>query len=243
MPRFFIDQPPENGVATVVGDDARHIARSLRMAVGENITVCHGGVVYECTIESVGGELVTARVVEARPDDSEPPCRVTLYVAEPKAGKLDLIVQKATELGAARIVPFLSERCVSRPDRDSSDKRLRRLSKIALEAAKQCGRGAVPEICGQMGFAAAVKDAARADVSVFAYEKESSATLKDAIAGKLAVGASVSVVTGPEGGFSPEEAAAAEDAGVMACSLGRRILRCETAPLYILSAIGYEAEL
>ena len=244
MPRFFVNTPPDaDGNITVSGSDARHIALSLRCAVGERITVSCDGMVYECELSSVHPEQVSARVLTSRLDDAESPCRTRLYVANPKGGKLDGVIQKATELGVSEIIPFLSERCVSRPDPDSRGKKLVREERIALEAAKQCGRGIVPKVRMMTDFVSAVRDAAGADIALFAYEKENSVTLRDAVAGRLMPGVTVSVMTGPEGGFSPAEAKAAEDAGMILCGLGRRILRCETAPLYVLSAIAYEAEL
>ena len=243
MPRFFVDSPPDDGVITVTGDDAHHIARSLRCAVGEHITVCHDGVVYECELLSVRPECVRAGVLDSKKDDAESPCRIRLYVANPKGSKLDGIIQKATELGADMIVPFISERCVSRPDTDSGEKRRSRESRIALEAAKQCGRGTIPTVGALTDFARAVADASASDIALFAYEREDGVTLRDVIAGKLLPGVTVSVMTGPEGGFSPAEVKTAADAGMIPCGLGHRILRCETAPLYVLSAIAYEAEL
>lgn len=244
MPRFFVSKPPEkDGIITVTGGDARHIALSLRTAVGEKLTLCCDGTVYECEAVSVRPDAVAARVISSSEDTSEPPCRIALYVANPKGDKLDAVVQKATELGAARIVPFLSERCVSRPDVGAREKRRARWEKIAAEAAKQCGRGSVPEIAEMTDLCSAVRDAARADLPLFVYENEKAKTLRDAIAGKLTRGASVSVMTGAEGGFSPAEADAAVNAGMSPCGLGNRILRCETAPLYVLSALSYETEL
>ncbi len=244
MPRFFTESPPGgDGVIEIAGDDARHIALSLRAPVGGKISVCHDGVVYECELISVRPEHVSAKVISSFDDRSEPPCRISLYVANPKGDKLDGVIQKATELGACRIIPFLSERCISRPDPASREKRRVRSERIASEAAKQCGRGAVPEVAELTDINNATAEASRADIALFVYEKEKGKTLRDAIAGKLRRGMTVSVMTGPEGGFSPTEAAAAANAGMIPCGLGERILRCETAPLYVLSAISFESEL
>lgn len=244
MPRFFTDCPPDDGGNILItDDDARHIALSLRSAVGETVTVCHNGVVYDCELTSVHPERVAMKVISSRADTSESPCRISLYVANPKGSKLDGVIQKATELGVSRIVPFLSERCVSRPDSDSRGKRRVREEKIAVEAAKQCGRGIMPEVAALSDFKFAVAEAASADIALFVYEKEKTHTLRDVVSGKLRDGITVSVMTGPEGGFSPAEAEAAVSAGMMPCGLGERILRCETAPIYVLSAISYEAEL
>lgn len=244
MPRFFVGSPPDDdGIIEITGDDARHIALSLRSSVGEMISVCHDGVVYECELLHIRAEKVTMRAMSSRRDSSEPPCRVTLYVANPKGDKLDSIIQKATELGVFRVAPFLSERCVSRPDAAACEKRRIREARIALEAAKQCGRGSAPEVAGMTDMRSAVNEAARADIALFIYEKEKEMTLRRAIAGKLSPGMTVSVMTGSEGGFSPAEAQYAISAGLIPCGLGERILRCETAPIYVLSAVSYETEL
>ncbi len=244
MPRFFADSPPDgDGIIEITGDDARHIALSLRSPVGETVFVCHGGTVYGCELLSVRPERVVMRAVSSREDSSELSCRVTLYIANPKGDKLDAVIQKATELGVHRIVPFLSERCVSRPDAASREHRRTRGGRIALEAAKQCGRGVVPEIAEMTDMRSAVREAAKSDIALFVYEKEKDRTLRSVIAGRLLPGVSVSVMTGPEGGFSPAEAEEAKGAGMVPCGLGERILRCETAPIYVLSAISYEAEL
>ncbi len=244
MPRFFVDSGPDvDGLLTITGDDARHIALSLRCAVGDMLEVCSGGTVYECRLDYVRPEKVTLGVVSEREDRSELPCRVTLYIANPKGQKLDFVIEKCTELGASAIMPFLSERCVSRPDGGAFGKRLARCRRIAYEAAKQCGRGLAPTVGEMRDFKTAVEEASKADVPLFIYENENERTLRDAVKGKLGRGASVSAMIGAEGGFSPEEAALASEAGLTACGLGPRILRCETAPLYVMSALSYEAEL
>lgn len=245
MPRFFKDVPAgKTGTVTLVGEDARHIALSLRMAKGDTVTVsAPDGVEYECVLTDIHPDSVTAEIVSEKVNLTEPPCEVRLYVALPKGDKLDLIIQKATELGVARIIPFSSERCVVKPDAGSADKKLQRRQRIAEEAAKQCGRGRIPEVTHPMRFADAVKDAATADVPLFLYEGEGTEPLYPVLKEKLRRGAAVSVMTGAEGGFSPSEVAAAVSAGMKSCGIGRRILRCETAPLYVLSAVAYESEL
>lgn len=245
MPRFFVnvsEADPKEFI--LVGDDARHIALSLRMANGQAVTLSgDNGVEYECELTDIKPDCVRMRVVTARENLTEPPCGITLYVALPKGDKLDLIIQKATELGACRIVPFVSERCVARPDEASKEKKRARRLRIAEEAAKQCGRGLIPDVTHPLSFADAVKDAARADVPLFLYEGEGTHPLLPVLRGRLSRGMTVSIVTGAEGGFSPKEVAVASESGMKLCGLGRRILRCETAPLYVLSAVAYETEL
>ncbi len=245
MPRFFIDtRASVSDRLTLVGDDARHIALSLRMAKGQKVTVSGAdGREYECELTDIKPDRVELAVLSEAVNESEPPCEVTLFVALPKGDKLDLIIQKATELGAGKIVPFVSERCVVRPDEASKEKKRARRRKIAEEAAKQCGRGRVPDVCHPMTYVDAIAEAARADVPLFLYEAEGTEPLLPVLRGGLKKGATVSVVIGSEGGFSPREATAARDAGMKLCGLGKRILRCETAPMYVLSAIAYESEL
>ena len=140
MPRFFIDVPPAGENIIISGDDARHIGRSLRMAAGENITVCCGGRDYLCRLEKISDISVTAKIISVE-DSKEPSVNLILYQALPKLDKLELIIQKAVELGASRIVPVMTKRCVSRPDSAQFEKKRERLQRISLEAAKQSGRG------------------------------------------------------------------------------------------------------
>ena len=238
MPRFFV--PDLSGdVLTLSGEDGRHAAKSLRCRVGEELELCDGrGAECLCAVAAVEGDTLTLRVVERRPSRGELPCRVSLYQALPKGDKLELIVQKAVELGAAEIVPVLTQRCVSRPDSRAMEKKRERLRKIALEAAKQSGRGMVPQVAPLLDFPAALAEMARSACPLFFYEGGGESLGK-------ALGArpgSIALMVGPEGGFDPAEAQAARDAGLRVCTLGPRILRCETAPLYALSAIGYVYE-
>lgn len=238
MPRFFV--PDLSGdVLTLSGEDGRHAAKSLRCRVGEELELCDGrGAECLCAVAAVEGDTLTLRVVERRPSRGELPCRVSLYQALPKGDKLELIVQKAVELGAAEIVPVLTQRCVSRPDSRAVEKKRERLRKIALEAAKQSGRGVVPQVAPLLDFPAALAEMARAACPLFFYEGGGE-PLGKALSARPG---SIALMVGPEGGFDPAEAQAARDAGLRVCTLGPRILRCETAPLYALSAIGYVYE-
>ena len=238
MPRFFV--PDLSGdVLTLSGEDGRHAAKSLRCRVGEELELCDGrGAECLCAVAAVEGDTLTLRVVERRPSRGELPCRVSLYQALPKGDKLELIVQKAVELGAAEIVLVLTQRCVSRPDSRAVEKKRERLQKIALEAAKQSGRGVVPQVAPLLDFPAALAEMARAACPLFFYEGGGE-PLGKALSARPG---SIALMVGPEGGFDPAEAQAARDAGLRVCTLGPRILRCETAPLYALSAIGYVYE-
>ena len=242
MPRFFVSKDQIDGdEIRLVGDDARHIARSLRMAVGDTLTVSDGeGVDYHCRLERIRDEECILTATESCPSSAESPISISLFMAYPKGDKLEVVIQKAVELGADRIVPFESERCIKRPKADKLDKQLARLSRIAEEAAKQCGRAKLPTVAAPMSYGEMLREATKADKAIFCYEAEDGLTLKGALSGEMR---SVSVIVGCEGGFSPDEAERAKEAGVISVSLGRRILRCETAPSFVLAALAYEFEL
>ena len=244
MPRFFVHPDDiRDGTVTLSGQDAFHIARSLRMAVGDTLTVSDGhGSDYTVRLTKIRDELCECEIIEEAISASESPSVISLYMAYPKGDKLETVIQKAVELGASRIIPFESSRCIKRPKAEKTDKLLSRLSRIAEEAAKQCGRGILPAVSAPLGFEAAMKEAAKAELSLFCYEGERCRTLRAALCENRSA-KSISVTVGAEGGFSPDEARRAEEAGLVPVSLGPRILRCETAPLYALAAISYELEL
>lgn len=238
MPRFFSAAAPVEGSIILSGEDARHIAKSLRMREGEDLTVCDGaGTDHLCTLGAVSAESVTARVLKSLPSKGEPSVEVTLFMSLPKADKMELIVQKATELGVFAIVPVLAHRCVSRPDEKSLARKIERYQKIAEEAAKQSGRGRIPRVSALCGFTEAVNAAARADAPLFLYEAEQEQGLRRAL--EAGSHKTVSIFVGPEGGFEEAEAQQAQAGGLISVSLGPRILRCETAPLAALAAIQY----
>lgn len=246
MPRFFVPSANFDGdTVRITGDDARHIARALRMAVGETVTVCDmHGTTHTCVLEKITDDGSTARIVESVPSDTEPPYPITLYQAFPKGDKMDVIVQKAVESGACAIVPFLSERCVSRPDEKSVEKKIARWQRIALEAAKQCGRGIIPAVRRPLTYAQMLEEASAALLPLFCYEGDGTASLREVLAAADTGGTrSISLVIGSEGGFSGDEAAAAVQHGFHLCGLGRRILRCESASGFALACIAYAFEL
>ncbi|MDD3193781.1 MAG: 16S rRNA (uracil(1498)-N(3))-methyltransferase [Oscillospiraceae bacterium] len=236
MPRFYID-PPAGDFVTLSGEDARHICRSLRMAVGEALTLCDGaGTDYAGALRQADGQSVTVEILSREPSRSEPSVFVRLYQALPKGDKMELILQKAVELGAGEIVPVLTDRCVSRPDEKSMEKKLARWQKIVTEAAKQCGRGRIPIVRPLMRFPQAAAELGQMEKGLFLYEK-GGLPLRESLCGPAA---QIGLFVGAEGGFSPEEAHTAIQAGAVSTSLGPRILRCETAPLAALAAILYE---
>ena len=172
---------------------------------------------------------------------TESPVRITLYMGYPKGDKLETVIQKAVELGVSRIVPFESSRCVKRPKQDKLDKLLSRFARIAEEAAKQCGRARLAEVTAPVDFRTALLDAKKSELCLFCYEGDGTRSLREVLSEKRAE--SISVIVGCEGGFSLNEAKEAEAAGLTPVNLGPRILRCETAPSYVLSCISYAYEL
>lgn len=245
MPRFFVRQDAiDNNTVTVRGDDAYHIARSLRMAAGDLVTLTAGeGIDYLCVLERIRDEECLCRIVEERASSSESPVRVTLYMAYPKGDKMETVTQKAVELGASAIVPFESERCIKRPSADKTDKLTARLSRIAEEAAKQCGRSRLPKVSPPIKFSAMLEAASAHGLTLFCYEGEGARSLRTVLEQRGKDVADIGVIVGSEGGFSPKEAEQIIKVGCECVNLGPRILRCETAPDYALSAISYYFEL
>ena len=238
MYQFFVEPSQIQGNRIVItGSDVNHIKNVLRMKPGEEIAVSNGtdGKEYRCGIEELLEEEIICTLRFIKEDGLELPARVTFFQGLPKADKMEFIVQKAVELGVSRIVPYLSKNCVSRPDK--TEKKVERWRKIAAEAAKQCGRGRLPEVAAVVPVAQAIAQAAESETALFFYENERRTGLRDALAG--GVRDTVSLMVGPEGGFDPAEAKAAVDAGLQSVSLGTRILRCETAPIAALAAVLY----
>lgn len=238
MTRFFASQEEMSGERILLtGENAQH-AKVLRLKPGETVLVCDGEG-QECLCQISSTDPWELRVTERRASQSEAAVRVSVYMAFPKADKLEHVIQKATELGAAEIVAFPSERCVSRPDEKSLKKKLERWQKIAASAAEQSGRGLIPEVLVLGSYAEALRRAAQADKALLFYEHEDTVTLHDAL--DSGHWKTVSLLTGPEGGLEEREVSQALDAGLTVCTLGKRILRCETAPLCALSAVMYAA--
>ena len=234
MPRFF-KQSIDTDNIVIDGDDARHIGRSLRMKCGEEITVCCCGIDYNCKIKSFSEDSVYLELINSAPCAAEPDIDVTLFQAVPKLDKLEFIIQKAVELGVNRIVPVLSRRCISRSDEKDFAKKLGRLNKIAEGAAKQSGRGIIPEVMPIISYKNAVEQMKNLDCCVILYENGGKRFDEVSFDGKKSVG----VVIGSEGGFDESEVELAVNAGVQSVWLGNRILRCETAPITALSILMF----
>jgi len=243
MPRFFADDSAvTDKTVAITGADARHIARSLRMAVGDGITVCTpSGRELDCRLTRIRDDLCEAGIVSERPAGGEPPIAIRLFVAYPKGDKLETVVQKATELGARTVTPFYSNFVVRKPRPEKIGAETERLNRIAAEAAKQCRRGTIPTVTPPLTFEETLGEARTSDLALFCYEGEGTQPLPALLPDVCPK--SVSVVVGSEGGFSEGEANAARDAGVLLAGLGKRILRCETAPLFALSCLAFRYEL
>ena len=244
MPRFFVDKELIDGGKIYIKEgDAHHIARSLRMAEGDEVTVSDGeGKEYFCRLTRIRDEECECEILREEASRAESPVEITLCMAYPKGDKLETVIQKAVELGASRILPFESSRCIKRPKAEKIDKQLARLTKIAEEAAKQCGRAKLPAVLPPVSYREMLSIANESELTLFCYEAEEDSSVKN-ILRSHARPSSCSVIVGSEGGFSEDEVKEAIDSGATVVSLGRRILRCETAPDYVLSAISYEYEL
>ncbi len=244
MPRFFVS--PDrigSGQITVEGPDVNHMINVLRMAEGDELTVSDGqGMDYFCRISRKEKDTILLDIVDRWRSFSELPVRLVLFQGLPKADKMDLIVQKAVELGVYRVVPVVTERTVVRLDDKKAARRTARWQAISESAAKQAGRAIVPEVSAPVTFDEALKMCRGMDAFLMPYEKaEGMAAARACVAG-LSGCRSVGVMIGPEGGFSGEEAAKAKAEGASLISLGRRILRTETAGLTMLSILMFALE-
>lgn len=235
MPRFFTNEIDENNIV-ITGDDARHIGYSLRMKKGEEITVCCCGIDYVCSIKDITGDEVFLELLKKEVCAAEPNIEVTLFQAVPKLDKLEYIIQKSVELGVSRIVPVLTRRCISRPSEKDFLKKLPRLNKISAEASKQSGRGIIPEVTPVVNYAKSLEMMKKLDKTLILYEEQGGKSFSDIdFSGIKRTG----LVIGSEGGFDSEEVAAALNSGAQQIWLGKRILRCETAPITALSILMF----
>ena len=243
MPRFFIDKNLiSDGVATLTGDDAHHISRSLRMKQGEELTLCDGdGCDYLCRIDSISDKSVVCSVEKCVPSAAEAPYKATVYQALVKGDRFDTVIQKSVECGAVRIVPLITKRCTVKLERSDYAKKCSRWQKIAEEAAKQCGRGIIPKVEEPVSFKEMLSNLTESDLPLFCYEN-ATYSIKDAVGKVTGVPENVAIVIGPEGGFEAEEAEAVLDSGAIPVSLGTRILRTESAAPFVLACLSFAFE-
>ena len=244
MYRFFVPEEALcDGQVIIQGDDVNHMKNVLRMSIGENVVVsCGKGTDYICAIQQMEEEQIRLNIEEEKPAITELPVEITLFQALPKQEKMELVIQKAIELGATRVVPVKAKRCVVKLDDKKEQKKISRWQTIAEAAAKQSGRGIIPQIEKPMGFAQALGMAEQYENVLIPYElcdtmADSVRVMEQATAGK-----SIGIFIGPEGGFERSEVELAMQHGAIPISLGKRILRTETAGLATLSILMFMIE-
>ena len=239
MPHRYFTTEIADGTAVLRGTDAHHLARVMRARMGDTVILCDGSAVeYTATITVFGDDCVEFSVEPGYPSAAEPSVEVTLLAGYPKQDKLEQIIKHGVELGAAHVVPFFSRYCVAAPKKE--EQKNERYNRIALEAAKQCGRGVLPDVALPLpNFGALCRSLEGYDLVLFCYEL-GGAPLRQLLADAQPADGQrlkIALITGAEGGFAVEEAEMAANAGVKTVGLGPRILRCETAPLAVLSAV------
>ena len=241
MPKFFTEQPIGEQI-TLGGETAKHIVKSLRMKVGEEVVLCDGkGYDYACVIESIGAGEVQLKLCFRTKSESEADIRVEIYQGLPKGDKLGEVVRRCTELGVYAFHPVVMRRSVVKPDAKSAEKKLLRLQKIAVQAAEQSRRGIIPEVFAIEEYEAALtKNTCKKTILFYENGGESLKSVLTDFAAKDVK--SVALLIGPEGGFEESEVAFAKERGAVVCTLGKRILRTETAPVVAAANVMYELE-
>ena len=238
MARFFMAGTNINGgMAIMKGRDAEHV-RVLRLRPGEDMIICDGqGTDYKCRLVKADREQVEAEVIEVKKCPAEPSVKVSVICGLPKGSdKTDYIIQKSVEAGAEEIMFFQSARCVAKPQ--NMEKKMERWQRISEEAAKQSGRGIIPKVCWLEDMTAALDVVIKKDLGLFLYETGEREALSEVLDSNREV-KTIALMTGPEGGFEAFEAKLAKTVGMHICSMGERILRCETAPIVALTAAMY----
>lgn len=247
MQRYFVHEPfNENDEVTITGENAHHITRVMRMELGDVMVVVHAGIAYICSLVSIGQEVVVKQTGKTI-ISPEMPINVDIACGLPKGDKLEWITQKGTELGMHSLIPFVAERSIVKWDEKKSEKKTERLQKIAQEAAEQSHRTFVPSIINPISFKQLLSIFPNYDAVFIADEEDAKKEKRTRFADKLKnvydnESKSILLIFGPEGGISRKESESLMEAGAETMSLGPRILRAETAPLYALSAISYEYE-
>jgi 16S rRNA (uracil1498-N3)-methyltransferase len=243
MQRYFVEldaMRAEN--VTIAGDDVNHITKVMRSSIGDQLICCNGlGRCVMVRIEEMTKDQVFCTILEELKESRELPVHVTLAQGLPKGDKMDLIIQKGTELGVYEILPFRSSRTIVQLDQKKEEKRVERWSKIAKEAAEQSHRSLIPKIHKLYSWKQLLAEGQNYDLVLFAFEKEEGLSVHQALTSlaRKHQPSRILLIVGPEGGFSDEEAEQAIAAGFRSVMLGRRILRTETAGLYGLSCISY----
>lgn len=229
----------------ITGADVNHIRNVLRMEIGEHLTICDGqGKDYFCAIAQLEQDCVIADILDINDTESELPVKIYLFQGIPKKDKMELIIQKAVELGVYEVVPVAMKRCVAKiEDGKKEKKKLERWQAISTSAAKQSGRGMIPKVQSVMSFQEALERAKALDCAIVPYELAEGMSGSQRTVQKACSGKSIGVFIGPEGGFDDKEIEQVKAAGFQIMSLGKRILRTETAGLTILSILMFQLEL
>ena len=239
MNRFFTDEAIINNTVTLTDDAVHHIKNVIKLTEGEQIVLIKNKKELLCRIDKIEKNSIIVYVVEELDSDSEPPYDITLFQGIAKGDKLDFIVEKAVEAGVMEIVPFKMARSIAKIEGKDVAKKVERFQKIAKSAAQQCGRLVIPKV--QEPKTPKQVDWDAFDLKLLCYEDENKTTLKEVLKSNSSA-KRIALVIGPEGGISPEEVAFLTEAGFLSVSLGKRILRCETAGLYALANIQYELD-
>ena len=245
MYQFFVEPSQiQDKKIIITGSDVNHIRNVLRMKVGEEIAVKSGedGREYRCGIEAFAQDQVICSLRFIREEGVELPSKIYLFQGLPKADKMEMIVQKAVELGAYEVIPVTVKRCVVKLDEKKAAAKVGRWQGIAEAAAKQCKRGIIPVVKMPMTLREAAAYAQEMDVRLIPYELAEDMAHTREIIEEIAPGQSVALFIGPEGGFEESEVETALAAGIEPITLGRRILRTETAGLAVLSWLMYHLE-
>lgn len=244
MHRFFVkeDQIQEDKI-WICGSDVNHIKNVLRMKPGEKVFLsCGNDLEYECSLEEFEGDEICARIVDVHGMKTELETELILYQGLPKGDKMEWIIQKAVELGASKIVPVRMKRCVVKLDAKKAKKKVSRWNGIAQSAAKQARRGKIPVVTEVMDFKEAMEDAKSLDMFLVPYEEAKGMEHSRELFQKAKEKKSIGIIIGPEGGFDKEEIEAAKLAGGNVLTLGKRILRTETAGMTMLSILMFLLE-
>ncbi|WP_279003555.1 16S rRNA (uracil(1498)-N(3))-methyltransferase [[Clostridium] scindens] len=244
MQHFFVTPSQVEGERIYIeGSDVNHMKNVLRMRPGEAVAISDGdNLKYRCVVEGYEEGRAVLAIQQRIPVDTELPCRIILFQGLPKQDKMELIVQKAVELGASQVVPVATRRSVVKLDEKKAAKKLQRWQQIAESAAKQAGRGYIPQVSSVLSYQEALEKAGELDVLLIPYESAEGMEEARKVVASIAQGQSVGIFIGPEGGFEKEEVDAAIHQGAKAITLGRRILRTETAGLAILSILMFRLE-
>lgn len=244
MYRFFVN---ENQILddciSITGADVNHIKNVLRMKIGETVLVSDGNDrEYTCTLQDISDEEVIAKIEDVDGPTRELPIKVTLFQALPKGDKMETIIQKMVELGAYEIVPVSTKRCIVKLDDKKAAAKVKRWNAIAESAAKQSKRGIIPQVTMPMSYKNGLKKAEEMDMVLIPYENAENMAHTREVISRIKEGMNIGIFVGPEGGFATEEVEEAINSGAFDITLGRRILRTETAGMALMSVLMFENE-